>query len=97
VARHHFVPQFLLKQWATRGQFVAYHFEPTPGKVIENPKAIVASACQVRNLNTYIGVPASQRDYPETGFFTPYVDTPAAIALQVMLSDGVSALVGTAD
>ena len=29
---------------------------------------------------------------PETKFFTPYVDTPAAAALRTILDDGVRAL-----
>jgi Protein of unknown function (DUF4238) len=92
MARHHFVPQFLLRHWATNGKFVSYHFEISASRVIENPKAIVASACQIENLNTFFGVPASQRDFPETQFLTPRVDTPAAAALQVMLANGVRAL-----
>jgi hypothetical protein len=89
MARHHFVPQFLLRNWATHGKIVAYHFEPGANRVIENPNALVASACQIRNLNTYFGVGTSQRDFAEVGFFTPRVDTPAAKALQVMLTHGV--------
>jgi|GEM_PF-6638135 hypothetical protein len=92
MARHHFVSQFLLRNWATDGRFVAYHFEPRANRVIEKADALVASACQIPNLNTYFGVDASQRDFPEVGFFTPRVDTPAAKALQVMLMNGVRAL-----
>jgi hypothetical protein len=43
-------------------------------------------------MNAYFGVHASQRDFPETGFFTPRVDTPAARTLQVMLKRGVRVL-----
>jgi hypothetical protein len=92
MARHHYVPQFLLERWATRGRFIAYYFESAAAKVIENAKAIVASACQIPDLNTFYGVDKSQRDAPETRFFTPHVDTPAAAALQVMLADGIKAL-----
>jgi len=92
MARHHYVPQFLLRQWATNGRFFAYYFEAASSKLIENTKATVASACQISDLNTYFAVNASQRDFPETGFFTPVVDTPAATALQVMLDRGVRAL-----
>jgi hypothetical protein len=67
-------------------------FRAASGKVIENAKAAVTSACQIPDLNTYFGVHVSQRDFPETGFFTPCVDTPAANALQVMLKKGVRAL-----
>jgi len=88
MARHHFVPLFLLRRWAVNG----ISFEPSVGRVIENARAIVASACQIKNLNTFFAVPAAQRDFPETQFFTPCVDTPAATALDVMLAKGVSAL-----
>jgi hypothetical protein len=92
MARHHYVPQFLLREWATNGRLTAYYFETASTKVIENAKAAVASACQIPDLNSYFGVDLSQRDFPETGFFTPRVDTPAAAALQVMLNKGVRAL-----
>jgi hypothetical protein len=92
MARHHYVPQFLLRQWASNGRLVAYYFELASSKVIENAKATVASACQISDLNTYFGVDASQRDLPETGFFTPVVDTPAAKALRVIAKEGHSAL-----
>ena len=92
MARHHYVPQFLLRQWATKGRFVSYYSEAASDKVIENTKATVVSACQIFDLNNYFGVRASQRDFPETGFFTPRIDTPAATALQVMLKRGIRAL-----
>src|SRR6266702_1716517 len=92
MARHHYVPKFLLRQWATKGIFVGYCFKSASGKVIENAKVTVASACQIFDLNTYFGVHASHREFPETGFFTPRVDTPAASALQIMLAKGVRAL-----
>jgi hypothetical protein len=92
MARHHYVPRFLLSQWATDGKFVAYYFQAQAAKVIENARASVASACQIRDLNTYFDVPVSGRDFPETAFFTPRVDTPAANALQVMVANGVRAL-----
>ena len=84
MARHHYVPQFLLRGWAINGRVVAYYFEAAAGKVIENAKAAVASACQIPDLNNYFDVHVSQRDFPETGFFTPRVDTPAATVLQIV-------------
>ena len=92
MARHHYVPQFLLTRWATGGRFVGYYFEKAANKVVENAKAIVASACQIPDLNTFFGVHASQRDLPETRFFTPHVDTPAATVLQAMPAGGTRAL-----
>ena len=92
MARHHYVPQFLLREWATNGRLVAYYFEAASSKLIENAKAAVASACQIPDLNTYFGVHVSQRDFPEAGFFAPRVDTPAATALQIILKKGVRTL-----
>jgi hypothetical protein len=60
--------------------------------VIQNNKAAVASACQVADLNTFFGLPESQRHFPETNFFTPRVDTPAASALDVILKNGIRPL-----
>ena len=89
---HHYVPQFLLRQWATGGKFTAYRWLDAAQKVVVNTNAGVRSACQIPDLNAYLGVPTDQQHYPETGYFTPAVDTPAASALQVLLSDGVSEL-----
>ena len=38
MARHHYVPQFLLREWATNGRLTAYYFETASGKVIENAR-----------------------------------------------------------
>src|SRR5215471_16843163 len=92
MARHHYVPQFLLRRWASKGMFVGYRFDSASETVAENPKTTVASQCQIPDLNAYFNVPQSQADFPETGFFTPRVDTPAARALNVMLRKGVRAL-----
>jgi hypothetical protein len=47
MARHHYVPQFLLRGWATSGTFYAYHWNDGAKRVIENETASVASACQI--------------------------------------------------
>src|SRR5580704_5770927 len=91
MARHHFVPQFLLRNWAIGGRLVSYYFVHSANKVIER-SASVASACQIRDLNSYFGLRPPQRDFPETGFFTPHVDTPAAKALQVIQANRARAL-----
>jgi hypothetical protein len=83
MARHHYVPQFLLRGWATNGKLYAYHWNDGAKRVIENDKASVASACQIRDLNAFFGVSKAQRDFPEVGFFTPKADTHAADALRL--------------
>jgi hypothetical protein len=92
MARHHYVPQSLLRGWATNGKLYAYYWEENAKQVIENAKASVASACQIPDLNTFFGTSKAQRDFPEVGFFAPKVDTPAADALRVLLETGVRAL-----
>jgi len=92
MARHHYVPQFLLRGWATNGKLYAYHWNDGAKRVIENDKASVGSACQIRDLNVFFGVSKAQRDFPEVGFFTPKVDTPAADVLRVMLASGLREL-----
>ena len=91
MARHHYVPQFLLRQWSNSGRLVAYFYESRASKVIENDSATVVSACQIRDLNIFFAVPKHQKDFPETKHFTPVVDTPAFHALHVMLKKGVGA------
>ena len=95
MSRHHYVPQFLLRRWGSgdvSGKFVSYHYEEGARRVIENSKSNIASACQIKNLNTFFGVKSSDRDFPETRYFTPRVDTPAAVAHRVILDKGVRAL-----
>jgi hypothetical protein len=92
MARHHYVPRFLLRQWATDGRFVAYYRDNNANKIIENDKATVASACQIPDLNTFFAVQKHQRDFPETAYFSRLVDTSGANALRVMLDAGVRAL-----
>jgi hypothetical protein len=92
MARHHYVPQFLLRGWATNGKFYAYHWNDGAKRVLESDHASVASACQISDLNVFFGVRKEDRDFPEVGLFTPIVDTPAAKALAVLRASGVRAL-----
>jgi hypothetical protein len=76
----------------TERTIVAYFWDKSSKRYIENSKATVVAACQSRNLNTLLGVTKAQRDFPEHGFFTPKVDTPASRALRTMLSHDAEAL-----
>jgi hypothetical protein len=89
--RHHFVPQFLLDGWATRGQLQAYRWIAQAGKVGKDSVS-VAKACQIEDLHAFFGLPRGQREAPERDFFTPQIDTPAHKAHAVLLADGVRAL-----
>jgi hypothetical protein len=91
MARHHYVPQFLLREWATSGQIVAYRWLETARKVTEGNTSVV-EACQVEDLNTFFGLPSGHREAPERDFWTPYIDTPAADAHRTILDKGLRSL-----
>ena len=51
------IPEVKFRRWdggCVGGKFVAYHFEDGADRVIENSKANIASACQIKNLNTFL-------------------------------------------
>ena len=88
--RHHYVSQFILERWASNGQLSAFSWNPNAQRVINDPVS-VKNACQIRNLNAPYGVPRAQSNKVED-IFTQQIDTPAARALAVILSDGVDRL-----
>jgi hypothetical protein len=91
MARHHYVPQFLLRQWASGGQLLAYRWIEAAGKLVDS-RVSVASACQIDDLHAFFGAPAGEREAPEREYFTPKVDTPASAALEIIVSGGVTGL-----
>jgi hypothetical protein len=91
MARHHFVPQFMLRRWATNGQINSFWWDTAAKKVLERPVA-VRKACQIEDLNAFYGASRSHRNAIEDGFFTQQIDTPANDALAAMLSGGVQGL-----
>jgi len=91
MARHHFVPQFLLYNWADSGKINSFWWEQAANRVVERLVA-VRKACQIEDLNAFYGVSRSKRNTPEDDFFTPLIDTPAHAALVVILSKGIRCL-----
>lgn len=91
MARHHFVPQFLLDLWASQGKLVSYCWiQAKQDIVVGNPT--VRGSCEIKDLYAFYGLPSPGRDQPEQLFFTPMVDTPAAEAHRVILRDGIRGL-----
>src|SRR5664280_996403 len=91
MARHHFVPQFLLHKWAHKGQLVSYTRIKATGAVKAGSTSVV-KACQVKDLNAFFGISKEKREAPERDFWTPHIDSPAANAHQTILKYGVQAL-----
>src|SRR5271166_1619921 len=89
--RHHYVPQFLLRQWAISGQLRTYRWIEAAGRVVEGHASVV-ECCQIEDLNTYFGVCRANRDTPERDFYTPQIDTPAADVHAQMIARGVGGL-----
>jgi hypothetical protein len=89
--RHHFVPQFLLTRWATNGRVLAYRWIERIGRVVVSPTS-VAECCQIEDLHAYFGLSRESRNTPETDYFTPQIDTPAAGAHAAFLKGGVECL-----
>lgn len=89
---HHFVPQFLIREWADKDEKVTvFRFIAERERVVtglSNPRSI----CMLKDLYKYRSVSEGDPHSLETEFFAKKVDTPAAEALQVMLSGGVGAL-----
>jgi hypothetical protein len=67
MARHHFVPQFMLSRWATRGRLKSYGWNEEANKTLESTVA-VRTACQIKDLNSFYRVPRAKREMPERDF-----------------------------
>jgi Protein of unknown function (DUF4238) len=89
--RHHFVPQFLLAQWATNGQLITYRWIEAAEKVVVG-RASVAAVCQLEDLHSFFGLPRGDREAPERDYFTPRIDTPAAETHAILVRRGVAGL-----
>lgn len=85
--QHHFVPQFLLREWLDRGELNSFCWLDRTSKVIRG-RVPAGKACSIENLNAFF----NKSDTPETQFFTPSIDTPAAIAHKKILRSGVRSL-----
>jgi hypothetical protein len=92
MADHHYVPKFLLRKWATRGLFPGYYWDQELGRVIENRRCSVKSSCQIKDLNVFKNVKPEYREWLETDYLTPRVDSPAARVHVKMLTHDIQAL-----
>jgi hypothetical protein len=90
--RHHFVPQFMLENWATNGRLTSYQWIADSPKKVVIGSPTVRGSCQIEDLYAFYGLSVPARNAPEDEFFTPRVDTPAAGALRLLRSSGVAAL-----
>jgi hypothetical protein len=83
--KHHFIPEFLLKQWAVNEGKLWRFVQPIPGKIV--PKHVApAEIGYKKHLYSLPGLPASQAQKVETSFMSP-LDSLAAEAHQLLLLD----------
>ena len=87
----HFVPQFLLKRWATNGNMVSYHWDAFKERVVENTKAGIRVHCAVPGLNDLWAVPPTAKQAFEN-YLTTKIDTPSATIVEKMLRVGINSL-----
>ncbi len=82
--RHHYIPEFYLKQWADkegRGQLVEYS---KPWRDIVKPKRVYPKQTGFEDrLNELAGLPEDVRQRLETQFYSP-VDSAAATVLKAL-------------
>lgn len=92
--KHHFIPAFLLKQWADANQeFWRYFRRKGEGgvEVIDCKPATPGSVCYRPGLYKTEGLPPEHAQQVETLFMTP-LDTKAAEVHALLLDGGVGAL-----
>jgi hypothetical protein len=88
--RHHFIPEFLLKQWAgPDGEFWRY-FRQGPDRVDCKPAA-PGAVCYRRGLYATGYIPAEHKQQVETLFMAP-LDTKAAEAHALLLEGAIARL-----
>jgi hypothetical protein len=92
MARHRYVPRFLLGRWASNGRVVSYRWSPSAGTVLENPKTSVLAAGEIADLNAFYGLPPPHAGAPEPEGLVPQIDAPAETALRCMIEWGVADL-----
>jgi Protein of unknown function (DUF4238) len=87
---HHYIPQFLLRQWCNQNGLLTVFSRPYYRVVTteRNPRGTGYEP----NLYAYEQVPQDHRQVIEEKFLTPHIDGPAAIVLQKLLDGGTSSL-----
>lgn len=86
---HHYIPQFLLREWIVKGRLFRY-LEPRPGKVVEHLKPTSAVGAKER-LYEMSGVPAEMAQLIESDFLR-ILDNAAADAHKLILAKNFAAL-----
>lgn len=81
--KHHYVPQFFLRQWADAdGRLVRYY---RPYKEVVATRTAPRSTAYEEGLYSVEGAAPGQQNAIEKDFMAPKVDDPAALAMQVLI------------
>ena len=82
--KHHYVPQFYLRQWAdARGKLVRYY---RPHKAVVATRTAPKSTGYEEGLYSLEGASPGRRNAIEKDFMAPKVDEPAALAMQALIA-----------
>lgn len=88
---HHFVPAFLLRQWEKGNDEKLTAFRWARDKMHAS-RFKAKSVAKQRNLYSTGGKASPISNWAEANFLGPRVDGPAAVAIRVMLFEGIEAL-----
>lgn len=88
---HHFVPEFLLKQWHTGADQKLTSMRWSKGRIWAT-RFKAHSVAKQRHLYSAISDDGDPDNALETNFITPEVDGPGAAAHNVLLTSGIDAL-----
>ena len=82
--KHHYVPQFYLRQWAdASGKLVRYY---RPHKAVVATRTAPKSTGYEEGLYSFEGASPERRNAIEKDFMSPKVDEPAALAMQALIA-----------
>jgi hypothetical protein len=87
---HHYIPQFLLREWADASGFLFRYTQPAPGKIDPKKKPTKAAGF-VPNLYSIVGNHPDKAQLVETLFMSP-LDNEAAQAHKLILAGDWEAL-----
>ena len=89
--RHHYVPQFYLKKWATNKKIYQHHWEPRSNCVVTRMPSIRSTAF-IPNMYTLYAEPIGNKDAEALEKSLSKFETQIAPILDVLINSGVKSL-----
>jgi len=87
---HHFVPRFLLESWTSSVDHKLSAYRRIHQGALESKRRSPKAVAKV--LGLYASRSFANKNYVETDYVTPVIDNPGALAYQILIASGISAL-----